>query len=235
MRIQKFDYSVNLKIPIQWKYDQANNIVAILNAKQEWYDIYQTLFWEEWHVNVFDLLTANVFGVSVWSYILNIPLYIDQNPESPNKPNFGFNAYNPVYPDLINTYLNFNNSNFSTIGSVLSLTLEEQRFLLRLRYFQLSTNNSTTNINNFLNYLISTSSIDYSGTIYMLDGLDMSVEYVFTASDFPNDLLTIMLELDIFPHDAGVEVKYFIESQTIWGLGVYNQNFNNGNFIQQTI
>lgn len=232
MRIQQFDYTVDTLQTLLWKYSNTDNLLNIVQEFQSFMDIYHTQFWNNWYRNVFNLQTANIFGLSVWCIILNVPYYIDVNPELPNKPNFGFNAYDPSYPTLLNTYLNFENSNFSTFGTIFSLTIEEQRFLLRLKYFQISGKFSIIKTNNFLNYLLSTSDINYEGTIYVLDGLDMSITYVFTSQSFPSNLLQVMQALNVLPNLAGVETKYHIDSGTVFGFGIYNQNFENGNFIQ---
>lgn len=240
MRIQEFNYSVNLLQTILWQYDQANNLVGLINAKQNWYNTNQSSFWESWYSNVFNLLTANEFGLSVWSYILNVPLFNLNTPEPDDKPIFGFNKLDPTWPTLENTYLNFENSNFSIRGNTIYLTVEQQRFLLRLRYFQLTTRGDVTDINQFLNYLINTSNIGYTGKLYMLDGLNMTIVYVFTTVDFPPNLLKVIDILDIFPRPAGVLRRVHINYENVFGFNKYdpsypilentNQNFGNGNF-----
>jgi hypothetical protein len=228
MNIQQFDYTVNLLQCILWQYDESTKIISLINQKQNWYNNYQTQFWTDWYNNVFNLITANDFGLSVWSYILNIPLYLNTMPEPNNKPIWGFNKTITPAPSYTaeNTYLNFIDlinfsnigSNFSTKNNVITLTLEQQRFLLRLRYFQLTTRGDITDINIFLNYLITTSSIDYTGTLYVLDGLDMSMTYVFTNYDFPPNLFQLLITLDILPRPAGVKLKFVLGNQRIWGF-----------------
>lgn len=241
MRIQEFDYSVNLLESILWQYDEATHLLSLINQKQSWYTANQTQFWTNWYNNVFNLLTANAFGIAVWSYILNVPLYTTHEPEPDDKPLWGFNAIVGSWPTLLNTYLNFGNSNFSTRGQIVSLTVEEQRFLLRLRYFQLTTRGDITDINSFLHYLIHSSNIGYSGELYALDGLNMTMTYVFTTTDFPSQLLSIIQQLDIFPRPAGVGLKYHINYGMQFGFNAIvgswptlensNKNFGFGNFI----
>ena len=209
MNIEQFDYSVNLLQSMIWQYDNATRLKSLVSQKQDWYNVYQSQFWEDWYNNVFNLLTANAFGLSVWSVILNLPLFLGQV-ESPSKPVFGFNRFDPTYPDLLNGNLNFENSNFSIRGTVIFLTLEQQRFLLRLRYYQLCSRGDVTDVNEFLNYLITTSDIGYSGTLYMVDNLDMTITYVFTASNFSADLLTVIEKFDVLPRPTGVKIIYSI-------------------------
>jgi hypothetical protein len=207
MKIQNFNYSVNLLQAIIWQYDEATNLLSLLNQKQTWYNTNQTQFWTDWYNNVFNLQTANNFGLSVWSYILNIPLFFLEEMESSSKPIWGFNAYTSP-PTLENSYLNFGRSNFSIRGSVLSLTTEQQRFLLRLKYFQLSNRVDVTDVNKFLNYLTTTSNIGWAGNIYMLDNLNMTVTYQFSISGFPSSLLSIIQQFDVLPRPTGVGIIY---------------------------
>lgn len=243
MKIQEFDYSVDLLQSILWQYNEAANLQSLIEQKQAWYDINQSEFWNDWYTDVFNLETANFFGLSVWSIILNVPLFVPVDPEPNDKPIWGFNRI-VSFPTLENTYLNFNNSNFSTRGQVIVLTLEEQRFILRLRYFQLVSNGTTyTNeadvtknslyipgINKFLAYLTSTSDIDPNGNIYALDDLDMSMTYIFTFL-ISEALQQVLMDLDLLPRPAGVGIKYVVATGKIWGFGPFNQNFENGNFI----
>lgn len=240
--IQEFNYNVNLLQAILWQYDEAKNLLSLINQKQAWYDKYQSQFWTDWYNNVFNIVTADQFGLSVWSYILNVPLFLDNSPEPSDKPIFGFND-NSLFPVLENTYLNFQNGNFSTKGSIIDLTIEEQRFLLRLRYYQLSDDGIVININAFLKYLCLTSNIGYAGTIYALDGLDMTMTYVITDAGFPQELLDAIQLLDMFPRPTGVEIKIHVNYGRQFGFnaGTFddyentNKNFGFGNFINPFI
>jgi hypothetical protein len=93
MNIQEFNYSVNLLQSILWQYDEATNLIGLINKKNSWYNVNQTQFWENWYNNVFNLLTANSFGLSVWSIILNLPLFLLATPEPDDAPIFGFNSF----------------------------------------------------------------------------------------------------------------------------------------------
>jgi hypothetical protein len=222
MRIARFDHAVNLLQAILWMYDGATNLKSIIEQKQAWYDQNQQEFWISWYNDVFNLLTANAFGITVWSRILNIPVYSNVSPAPSGAPVWGFGMLNE----------NFGHGNFAYTSPTIILTLEEQRFLLRLKYFQLCSNGAIPAVNAFLNYLLSTSNIEYSGTIYVLDGLDMSITYVFTAPNFPDKLLKAIKSLDVLPRCSGVRIKYAISSEFLFGFGRYNKNFSNGNFIQ---
>jgi hypothetical protein len=238
--IQQFNYSVNILKSILWQYDQAPNILSLLTAKQEWYTTNQTDFWEAWYTDVFNLQTANLFGLAVWSIILNVPLYVPYEPEPDDTPIWGFND-NTDYPTLENTYLNFFGANFSARGDVIELTEEEQRFLLRLRYYQLTTRGEVWDINRFLNYLVSTSNIGFTGQMYALDGLQMNMRYVFTDTTFPQTLLDVLIRLDVLPRPAAVLIDGIITNWGVtWGFNNNDDypvlentytNFSGGNFF----
>ena len=232
MRVQDFDFSVDLMQAILWQYNRATNITGLIQEKQNWYNFNQEEFWEDWFVNVFNLETANFFGLSVWAYILNLPLFVPINPEDPDKPLWGFNAIDGAFPNYINTYQNFENGNFAIQGGNVVLTLEEQRFILRLRYFQLCNRGAIPEINTFLNYLC-TSSPELGGQIWALDGFDMTMTYVF---DFPisEQLRIVLQQYDLLPRPAGVGIKYIVITGTIFGFEEFYQNFENGNFIPES-
>ena len=240
MNIQTFDYSVNILQSILWQYNNATNIQSLLIQKQAWYDENQRNFWYNWEFNVFDLITANEFGLAVWSIILGLPLFVPLMPEDPDKPLWGFNEV-ISFPTDENSYVNFTNGNFSTRGQSVTLTLEEQRFILRLRYFQLTTRADITDINAFLNYLCLSTPISDFGLIWALDGLDMTMTYVFNF-DISQGLRLVLKTYDLLPRPAGVGINYVVLTGMIWGFNEVisfpsdensNVNFTNGNFIPE--
>lgn len=229
MKIQNFDFSVDLLQVLLWQYNEATALQGLLTQKQSWYDLNQMQFWMDWYVNVFDLRTANLFGLSVWSIILNVPLFVNLDPPPPGAPIFGFNEV-----PSINTYLNFNNSCFSSLDTQIFLTVEEQRLVLRLRYYQLVSRGAIPEINTFLHELFNSNAVPYQGNAWVLDGFDMTMTYVF---DFflPRTMRIIIKALDLLPRPAGVGLKYVVLTDTVFGFGPSNQNFNNGNFYPDNV
>lgn len=146
MNIQQFDYSTNLLQVVLWQYDQATNILSLLNSKQNWYNINQTNFWENWYGSVFNLSNPDLtistdpkiqtevnFGLAVWSIILNVPLFVATEGLIDTEV-WGFNAFDPTFPDLVNENVNFTNGPFY-FGPVINLTPAQQQFLLLLKYY----------------------------------------------------------------------------------------------------
>ncbi len=216
MRIQDFElFAVDVEQAVLWQYQNSLNIRTLIGDKQTWLYANQQIFWLNWYDTVFNLCTANptIFGMVVWSIILNVPVYIPIGDEQPAKPIWGFNAFDPTYPDLENDYKNFGtdftanpgSGNFSTKSQFFALTVQEQQFLLRVRYFQLANLGDVDDINMFFDHICTDNTIGYTGTIYIEDNLDMTVTYVFTVPDtFPPALFSILNNLDIFPRPAGV-------------------------------
>ena len=218
MRIQEFNnFEADLLQSILWQYNDATNLLSLLNAKQIWFNQYQSQFWLDWYNNIFNLVspTLNLFGATVWSIILNVPLFVTIDPETPETI-WGFNAYDPTYPTLENnTNWNFYGPDgYSGIGANflespdISLSIYEQQFLLRLRYFQLTNLGDIVDINAFLNYLCLDNLIGYTGQIYIIDNYSMSVTYHFTTTDFPDDLFTAIQTLVLWPRPAGVAITF---------------------------
>jgi len=213
-QIQEIDLSVDCLRALLWQYNEASRLEGLLRAKQLWYDREQSTFWSDWIRDVFDLRTANDFGCAVWAIILDIPLAITSRGDDPDKPIWGFDQYRE----------NFNNGNFASTASV-SLTLEQKRLVLQLRYFQLTTTGAVPEINAFFAYIF-----ESFGLAYVVDGYAMNARYVF---GFPlsSSLELILTEYDLLPRPAGVAVDFVILGESDgWGFGRYHDTFENGNF-----
>ncbi|WP_059215173.1 DUF2612 domain-containing protein [Escherichia albertii] len=82
-KIQEFQFSVDLLRAILWQYNVAENLQGILERKKDWYVINHEQFWSDWYRDVFNMDTANSFGLSVWAIILGIPLVVTS--DTPNQ------------------------------------------------------------------------------------------------------------------------------------------------------
>lgn len=213
-QIQALDFSVDLMRALLWQYNDAARLESLLAQKQEWYNVNHAAFWSDWVRDVFDLRTANDFGLAVWAIILDIPLVVASATDDPDKPIFGFGQYRE----------NFNNGNFAASSSA-ALTTEQKRLVLQLRYFQLVTRGTVTEVNTFFAYLFAP-----LGLAYVNDGPDMTARYVFEFP-LPSALEVVLTEYDLLPRPAGVKVDYVIIGDADgFGFGRYHENFNNGNF-----
>lgn len=213
--IQSFDFSVDLLRALLWEYNDAVNLQALLQNKQDWYNDNQASFWNNWIRDVFDMRTANEFGLRVWSIILALPLFVNTPPDPLDKPTWGFGPYRR----------NFNRGNFSSrTGSSVNLSLESKRLALRLRYFQLTTTGAVPEVNRFLAYIFAP-----YGHVYLLDRYNMTQRYIFTFP-IPAEMQYLFNNFDILPRPAGVGSSYYDITKKYWGFGPNHLNFERGTF-----
>lgn len=211
MRIQEFDFSVNLLQALLWQYNDAKKLQSLLTSKEQWYAVNQTQFWTDWTRDVFNLRTANDFGLSVWAVILDVPLSFELNGTGA-RPVFGFGIHN----------LNFTHGNFGRDASgIASLTMEQKRLVLRLRYYQLISDGSAP----FSNFVLS----DVFGQGYVLDPGNMTCTYIFPTA-LPSMLIQILENFDLLPRPAGVGVNILINPDEVFGFAPIYLNFENGQF-----
>lgn len=187
--IQEFNFEVDLLKAILWQYNNAPNLLSLLNFKKTWYDTNQTGFWEDWIANVFDLRTANDFGLQVWAIILGQSLYGNFVPVD-NSNAWGFGVERK----------NFTRGNFATqTGGSRIYSTEIARLLLRLRYFKLVSSGTIPETNRMLKYLFQP-----YGTAYLADGLDMTQTYYFNFV-IPSEMLYMLNNTDVLPRPSGVQ------------------------------
>lgn len=214
-RVQALDASVDVLKAILWEHDSADKLVKLATLKQQWYEKNQRDFWVNWVRDVFDIDTANAFGLSVWGRILDVQMQVTSEPDV-GKVAFGFGANNA----------NFNNGNFGNISSnTIGLTVEQQRLVIRLRYFKLTSRGTVPETNRFLAKVFSG-----QGRVFVSDPYDMSfVTYFFELA--PNSQLQFILDTyDLLPRPAGVGVRYQVQPRPSFGFGPTHLNFENGNF-----
>ena len=186
--IQELDFSVNLLQALLWQYTNATNLQGILNAKNTWYVTNQTDFWENWYTDVFNLVTANDFGLSVWSIILGQSLFTSFI-ESTGIPYFGFGSSNQ----------NFDGSNFASLnGGNNVYSTETSRLLLQLRYFKLVSSGTIPETNRMLAYVFA----DF-GKAFLVDNHNMTQTYYFEFV-LSAEISYMLNNTDVLPRPGGV-------------------------------
>jgi len=193
MNKQLFDFSVDLMQAILWQYNDATRLQSLLEQKQAWFDENQKDFWQNWYNDVFNLQTCNDFGLAVWAIILELPIIIQSTPVEPSRPTWGFST----------PHRNFDRGNFfSGSSGAQVISPADARIALRLRYYQLTTRASVTELNSLLADVFA----DY-GLVFVQDNLDASITYIFTFTPSA-ELITVMAANDLFVRPAGVSVNY---------------------------
>lgn len=215
--VQEFDFSVDLLRCVLWQYNDAGNLQSLLAQKQGWYAENQAEFWESWVRDVFDLSTANDFGLSVWGKILREGREAYVAGASAGHPAFGLSA----------SRKNFGRGNFRRGNAgYLKLGTEPYRMLLQLRYYKLVSRGTVPEINAFMKKLFQD-----QGNVYVLDPLDMSFAlYVFSFAPAYWQRF-ILDDMDALPRPAGVGVRIRVVGKKGFGYGQSRKNFS-GNFAE---
>ena len=208
--IQYFDFSVNMLKAILWQYQNAPNLQGIISNENEWYNESQTQFWTDWIANVFNLATANEFGLSVWAIILGFPNFINTG-SNENEPIFGFDGSGGV---------NFDNGILGSSGETVVLPIETQRLGLQFRYFQLCSSGTIPEINRFLAYLFGG-----PNKAWLVSNGDMTQTYLFNFP-VPWNLAYLFNNFDILPRPAGVGSSWVDLTLTYFGFDIH-PNFDN--------
>ena len=146
---QTFDFNSNLMSNLLWQDDYPENIKGLMQKKEDWYQENLTDAFDNWIRDVFNIKTANRFGLVVWGIILGIQILPVQDVVIP----FGFDQYNK----------NFENSNFLYIvgGSTGLLTLDEARRLLLVKYYSQTMSPTVGHINYMLSDVFGDLGISY--------------------------------------------------------------------------
>ncbi|CAH6970568.1 conserved hypothetical protein [Vibrio chagasii] len=190
-----------------WQRSNAEIFKKLVQNKQDWLDEYHNDFWTSWYDDVFNLDTANEFGLTVWSIILDEPVYSEALQIDPGTPAFGLGA----------AHRNFNRSIFGINPDGFILSLEQKRILLKLKAYCLHSTCSVKRINQDL------AAIFGEGHVVCFDNLDMSITYFFNdnlpkrqRNEYVNILfLEEILRRDLFPRPSAVEVNINVLSKII--------------------
>ena len=217
MKKYDFQFSVDTLSALLWQYNEAENLQKLASLKQSWYDKNQRTFWQSWIKDVFDLRTANDFGLTIWSIVLGCQTVTEIPPT--NKINFGYGSYNQNYAQ----------GNFGQIGTRSKfLNTEQKRVLLRLRYFQMISRCTVPEINRMLKSLFGN-----LGDVYVADmGTMEYIVYIFSFVP-SSDIRFILENFDLLPRPAAVGIRTMINVRPVFGFGEFtntSRNFNHSTF-----
>lgn len=207
---QQFDFIVDVTKTLIWQYNDAAKLQAIIEDKQAWLDRDFRDFWTNWYRDVFDLQTANDFGLQVWAEILGVHFTL---PEDVPTLIFGFDG---------SGLLNFNNSVFKPSGANV-LTTEQKRLILRLRYRQLTSNATIDEIQRAVGEIFAGATV--------LDKLDMTAG-ILVSPTVPDSFTEYVLDnFDVVPRPNSVQFsRRFGWANWFTFDGSGGKNFNNSTF-----
>ena len=212
---ESLDLNVNLLRSILWQYENADKLKTLVIGQQEWINENHTDFWNDWIRDVFNLKTANAFGLAVWARILNVSLTIEREGNLDDVFGFGIE------------HENFNNGGFGVAaGAIDNVSVEQARKMLLARYFTLTYAPTVSNVNMILEVIFG------KGAAYVADSLNMGTTYIFTNE--PDYRSRELLKTPSFiPRPAAVSASYTTIPVDGFGFGENNLNFENGGFTER--
>lgn len=72
MKIYTPDNTASLNEAILWQYENAERLKALILAQQTFFEDAVTTFWDDYLDNIFNISTADSFGLRMWGIILGI-------------------------------------------------------------------------------------------------------------------------------------------------------------------
>lgn len=215
----KLEFNVNLMRTVLWQYENAPKLKSLIQSEQDWANENVTEFWENWFRDVFNLKTANDFGLIVWSRILDVPLIINR-PRRTGGSVFGFGR----------NHKNFSNGNFGRGRTRdIEVTTEQARKILLLRWFQLTSRPTISNTNEALEIVFG------AGAAYAQDSLDMSNQFFMFTEKPDYQTIDMLKNTDLLPRPATIGSTVIIKPRAGFGFGRNHLNFGNGNFSRKEI
>lgn len=209
------EISYNLREPNNvfiWQYSRAANLNRVLQNEIDFYGDNVGDFFSDWENDVFNLKTANTFGLSVWAKILGVsrPKVAPQNYIIDG--NSSLRLYNPNDSKWHAIYLNRSiptgaveksPTNEIEIGLV-PIDDETFRRCLLAKINLLYSNGSVVAIGEYLNRIFPNKGA------CVVDGYDMSMKIIFTETPTDSDL-TIITSPDFAPKVVGVFINTGID------------------------
>lgn len=213
--VQDINFDVNLWRSILWQHEGAPKALALCEHDQFFADTHVKKFWNDFIDDIYNLKTANTFGLYIWARILGSSISISMGAP---KDNWGFGSNDK----------NFENAGFGYSGSGSVLTIESTRILLLMRWFQLTTAPTVPNINYMLQNVFG------AGQAYVVDlyeTLPMEMKYFFQGQ-LPTDLEDVFTNEDVLPRPSGVLCTYSVVPREAFGYGVQHLNYERGSFAK---
>lgn len=229
MQVEEFKFDRDLLSVNTWQYDQADEYLALLQAKEDWYKQYFRTFWGDWYEQVFRLeidydpnnplhVHTNLFGCVIWALILDFPLEPILTPRDGSQQPWAFeNIGTPIakgvsrenFGNAEDPSIDIQGGNFTPASSSVALTLLEKVQLLKLVYYRNIGNVSVPFLNKALADVFRITGLlkptPITQTPYVLDHRDMTMEYVFPY-ELSDPMKIALVQWDVLPKPMCVNV-----------------------------
>lgn len=108
MEVCDLQNTANLLECILWQYDNAPKLKSLVQACQDEFDGNVQDFWDNFYTNIFNLDTANSFGLAVWGICLGV-----------ERPKYEYQGQEYLYSDdMYRLFLKAQSIIFSNNGSI---------------------------------------------------------------------------------------------------------------------
>jgi len=199
---------IDITKSIIWQYNDNKPLIGVVENQQSFIDKDVTGFFNDFYNNIYNVETANLFGLLVWARILGltVPAFV----VTPSQW-FGFNS-------------NATNFNAGYYPSMRSLPVAQLRLLIKLRYIYLTTFANIDNITEQLSKILP--------GLNVLDTLKMEIIITYPTT-FTSDVQYLLNNFfnEIIPIPATVGTQYRVNyPKWFCFTGADGVNFNNGNF-----
>lgn len=208
---------------VQKQYSNSTTLLQLLDSFDQWVDL--SLFTEQFLSNVWDITTAQGFGLDIWGRILGQSRYV-QVVQVPGD-NFGFN----INAAIGTNWQPFNQAPFynGAAGGTVAYALLDSyyRQVLLVKAASNIASCDVPSINALMRAMFGTRGKCYVG--YDL-ALPMQIGYHFEFT--PTNVERTIIESGLFPIPAGMAVKYIYQQYTYSPFGFAGANGGaNPNFI----
>lgn len=185
---------------LKWMQNNAPNIQSLVQQKSDWYAQFNEGFWNDWKTNIFDIRTANSFGIMIWCTILGVPsslfgLYPTGKTSwayGANRQNYIYSGTDPLLPDP-----NLEGGNFFGGGNATIVDIQDARWTLMLRYAALVSNGRIALMNHMLRFIFNDDEPwDFPGKKYFY-AIDVTAPDVQPATPTPPVAQAMQLEYRI--------------------------------------
>lgn len=108
MKVCNLENSVNLLECLLWQYDNAPRLQSLIQSMQDDLNTNTRDFWNDFYTNVFNLDTANSFGLTVWGILLGV-----------ERPKYTSSGQEYIYTDeMYKKYLKARSILYANNGSI---------------------------------------------------------------------------------------------------------------------
>ena len=199
------------------QYGNSPVIQSLVSNLEQYFDA--DTFVDEFYDQIWNIDTANSFGLDIWGRIVGIDRYLNVKKQ---ETNFGFNTPNKSFAPF--NVAPFRNGDPST--TTYRLNDDAYRKLIMVKAFSNIVRPNAPAINQILQYLFD------GKRCYVLDLGSMAMRYVFAFYLQPYE--RAIVESDVFSRPAGVRVEIVeIPQPNVFGFNEAGQEsapFNQGTF-----